>query len=117
MISFEQFRQQPARRYEAGETIFREGDDGYAMYVVLDGSVKLSVTGRGVEKVTKGGVFGEMALIDSSPRSATAVAGTECTLVTITADKFKALIRETPDFALDIMMVMAARLRSMDRKL
>jgi CRP/FNR family transcriptional regulator, cyclic AMP receptor protein len=93
MISVEQFRDQPQRRYESGETIFREGDDGFAMYVVLDGSVKLSVTGRNVEKVTKGGVFGEMALIDSSPRSATAVAATECTLVSVTADKFKALIR------------------------
>jgi CRP-like cAMP-binding protein len=84
---------------------------------VLEGSVKLSVTGRNVERVTKGGVFGEMALIDSSPRSATAVAGSECVLVSVTSDKFKSLIRETPGFALEIMTVMAARLRSMDRKL
>ncbi len=117
MISPDQFREQPSRRYEAGETIFREGDDGYAMYVVLEGSVKLSVTGRNVEKVSKGGVFGEMALIDASPRSATAVAATECWLASITSENFKKLIQETPGFALDIMTVMAARLRSMDRRL
>jgi CRP-like cAMP-binding protein len=87
------------------------------MYIVIEGAVKLSVTGRNVEKVGKGGVFGEMALIDASPRSATAVAATECRLVSITAERFKALVQETPGFAIEIMKVMANRLRSMDRRL
>ena len=87
------------------------------MFVVLEGSVRLSVTGRTLEKVGKGGVFGEMALIDSAPRSATATALTACTLVPVTAQRFKALVKESPDFAIDIMRVMAARLRSMDRRL
>ena len=117
MISTDEFKQDPSRAYKAGETVFREGDDGYVMYVVLDGAVKLSVTGRSVEKVVKGGVFGEMALIDSSPRSATAVAVTDCTLVSVTAERFKALIQETPGFALEIMSIMAMRLRSMDRRI
>jgi CRP/FNR family cyclic AMP-dependent transcriptional regulator len=117
MISTDDFRKDPSRAYKAGETVFREGDDGFVMYVVLEGAVKLSVTGRSVEKVVKGGVFGEMALIDSSPRSATAVAATDCTLVSVTAERFKALIQETPGFALEIMSVMAMRLRSMDRRI
>jgi CRP/FNR family cyclic AMP-dependent transcriptional regulator len=117
MISTDDFRKDPSRAYKAGETVFREGDDGFVMYVVLDGAVKLSVTGRSVEKVVKGGVFGEMALIDSSPRSATAVAATDCTLVSVTAERFKSLIQETPGFALEIMSIMAMRLRSMDRRI
>ena len=105
------------RSFAAGDTIFVEGDEGRVMYVVLEGAVRLSVTGRTLEKVVKGGVFGEMALIDAAPRSATATALTACSLVPVTALRFKSLVRETPDFAIDIMRVMAARLRSMDRRL
>jgi CRP-like cAMP-binding protein len=105
------------KRAEAGETIFVEGDEGRMMFVVLEGQVRLSVTGRTVEKVGKGGVFGEMALIDDSPRSATATAITDCTLVPVTAPRFRSLVKESPDFALDIMRLMAARLRSMDKRL
>lgn len=117
MISTEDFARDPSRVYKAGETVFTEGDDGYVMYVVLEGAVKLSVTGRSVEKVGKGGVFGEMALIDSAPRSATAVAVTDSTLVSVTAERFKTLVQETPGFALEIMRIMASRLRSMDRRI
>jgi CRP-like cAMP-binding protein len=102
---------------KAGETIFHEDEEGRVMYVVLEGQVKLSVTGRTLEKVVKGGVFGEMALIDAAPRSATATALTACVLVPVTAARFKALVQEKPEFAIEIMAVMAARLRSMDRRL
>jgi CRP-like cAMP-binding protein len=105
------------RTFAAGETIFVEGDEGRHMYVVLEGTVRLSVTGRTLEKVARGGVFGEMALIDAAPRSATATALTDCTLAPVSSPRFKALIQENPEFALEIMRVMAARLRSMDRRL
>jgi CRP/FNR family transcriptional regulator, cyclic AMP receptor protein len=106
-----------AKAFAPGETIFVEGDAGDLMYVVIEGSVRLSVTGRTLEKVGTGSVFGEMALIDAAPRSATATALTACTLAPVTAQRFKDLVRESPEFALDIMRVMAARLRSMDRRL
>lgn len=105
------------RAFAAGETIFVEGEEGRHMYVILEGAVRLSVTGRTLERVVKGAVFGEMALIDAAPRSATATALTACTLAPVTAQRFKALVKESPDFALEIMRVMAARLRSMDRRL
>jgi CRP/FNR family cyclic AMP-dependent transcriptional regulator len=117
MSSLERFRNDAdARDFPAGETIFHEGDSGSRMYVVITGSVRLSVMGRTLEKVGPGGVFGEMALIDASPRSATAVAVTSCLLVPINGDRFTSLIRETPAFALEIMKTMAMRLRSMDRR-
>jgi CRP-like cAMP-binding protein len=105
------------RAFAPGETIFVEGEEGRTMYVVLEGSVRLSVTGRTLEKVGPGAVFGEMALIDAAPRSATATALTACTLAPVAASRFKSLVQESPDFALEIMRVMAARLRSMDRRL
>lgn len=106
-----------ARDFAPGETVFLEGDQGNLMYVVLEGSVRLAVTGRTLEKVGPGGVFGEMALIDSAPRSATATALTACRLAPVAAARFRALVREDPEFGLEIMRVMAARLRSMDRRL
>jgi CRP/FNR family transcriptional regulator, cyclic AMP receptor protein len=118
MSTLDLFRDEAdTRSVAAGEIIFLEGEAGRSMYVVLEGQVRLSVTGRSVEKVAKGGVFGEMALIDSSPRSATATALTDCILVPVTEARFKSLVRDNPGFALEIMRVMAARLRSMDRRL
>ena len=118
MLSLENFLDEDRHdSHKAGDTIFREGDEGRAMYVVIEGAVRLSVTGRSLEKVGPGGVFGEMALIDAAPRSATAFAVTDCRLVAITRDRFTALIQQNPQFALEIMRVMASRLRSMDRRL
>lgn len=118
MLSLENFLDEDRHDgYKAGDTIFREGDEGHVMYVVIEGAVRISVTGRSLEKVGPGGVFGEMALIDAAPRSATAFAVTDCRLVAISRDRFTALIRQNPQFALEIMRVMATRLRSMDRRL
>ncbi len=112
------FRSEPdTKQARAGETIFVEGDEGRFMFVLLEGQVRLSVTGRTVEKVAKGGVFGEMALVDDAPRSATASAITDCVLVPVTGARFRTLVKESPDFAIHIMRVMATRLRSMDKRL
>jgi CRP-like cAMP-binding protein len=87
------------------------------MYVVLQGSVSLSINGREVERLEAGGVLGEMALIDTAPRSASAVAASDCRLVPIDQRRFAFLIQQTPNFALQIMRVIADRLRRMDQKL
>ena len=60
--------------FKAGTTIFTEGTPGDVMYVVLDGEVEVSVGGKVIEVMKPGDLFGEMALIDKSPRVATAVA-------------------------------------------
>ncbi len=99
---------------EAGKVIFREGDPGTDVYVVLEGKVELRVGGRLVETVGGGGILGEMALIEQAPRVATATARTAAELLPISESRFMGMIQQTPSFALQIMKVMAARLRKMD---
>jgi len=101
----------------AGQIIFQEGDAGNLMYVVRDGEVELRVRGELVEALGAGGVLGEMALIEHAPRTATATAKTDCTLVPIPEKRFSFMVQQTPHFALQIMKVMAERLRRMDQRL
>jgi CRP-like cAMP-binding protein len=104
-------------RIQAGEVIFKEGDPGDMVYVVLDGSVELRVNGHLVETVGPGGILGEMALIEQAPRVATASAKTACDLQPISEGRFMSMIQQTPHFALQIMKVIASRLRRMNARL
>ena len=97
--------------FPAGEVIFSEGDEADRMYVISEGSVSLSINGDVVETLGTGGLFGEIAVIDREPRSATAVAETDATLVAIDKRRFWFLVQETPYFAEIVMRVMADRLR------
>lgn len=112
MGSFEMLRREKgARDYAAGDFVFREGEEGDAMYAVVEGEVEIRKNGRVLEVVPPGAVFGEMALIDRSARSADAVARTACTLAPVTQRRFMYLVQETPFFAIDIMRTLAERLR------
>lgn len=103
--------------YLATQRIFREGEYGNTMYVVTEGEVELSIKGRVFETVEQGGIFGELALVDNRPRSATATAKTNSRIVPIDEYRFKYLVQETPYFALKVMSIMAERLRNMNRYL
>jgi CRP-like cAMP-binding protein len=98
-------------KIDPGQTIFRAGDHGSEMFIVRTGSVDLRIGETVLETVGQGGIFGELALVDPAPRSATAVAGPECTLVLLNASTFKDLVRKVPGLALEVMKVMARRLR------
>jgi CRP-like cAMP-binding protein len=97
--------------FEAGQVIFERGDPSDYMYGIVDGQVEIRVGDRILETIGAGSVFGEMALIDDEPRSATAVAKTECRVVEVDAPAFHELIVLHPDFALDVMKLMTYRLR------
>ncbi len=98
----------------AGECVFKEGSHGARMYVVIEGEVALSVRGVVIETVRPGELFGEMALIDEEPRSATATANTNCRLAAVNESRFTYMVQQTPFFALHVMRVLARRLRTMD---
>jgi CRP/FNR family transcriptional regulator, cyclic AMP receptor protein len=84
------------------------------MYVVKSGEVELKVRDKSVEIVGTDGFFGEMALVDQAPRSATAVAKTDCVVVPISEKHFLFMVEETPFFALAVLRTLTARLRRMD---
>jgi CRP-like cAMP-binding protein len=97
--------------YAAGSVIFKEGETRDNMYMVKTGEVDLLVRGELVETTGEGGFFGEMAMIDRSPRSATAVAKTDCSLIPINEKQFLFMVQETPFFAIMVMRSLGARLR------
>jgi CRP-like cAMP-binding protein len=82
------------------------------MYVVKAGEVDLLVRGQLAETVSVDGFFGELAMLDNSPRTATAVAKTDCTLIPINEKQFQFLSQEVPLFCLAIMRAMVGRIRS-----
>ena len=100
----------------AGTTIFNTGDPRDHMYAVLDGQVDIFVNGKLVETVEKGGIFGEMALIDAEARTGTAVAKSDVKVVPVDERRFLFLIQQTPNFALHVMRVLSDRLRRMDER-
>jgi CRP/FNR family cyclic AMP-dependent transcriptional regulator len=96
---------------ETGHPLFREGEVGDTMFVVLEGAVEVSHGERVIETIGPGGIIGELALIDTAPRSASATAATPSRLVCVGKQEFTFLVQEHPTFALQVMTVMAERLR------
>ena len=99
-------------RYEKGKVIMVAGQAGALMYVVIEGVVGISIRGAVVERVGQGGIFGEMALIDQSPRAANAAADTDCALLAINRQVFLNLVKSEPTFGISLLGAMAERLRN-----
>jgi CRP-like cAMP-binding protein len=99
------------RFYKAGEFIFKTGDIGGLMFGVIDGVVEISIHDHLVETVEAGGVVGEVSLVDDGPRSATAVAKTDCHLAAIDNHRFMLMVAQNPWFSLQVMRILADRLR------
>jgi CRP/FNR family cyclic AMP-dependent transcriptional regulator len=98
----------------AGKIIFAHGEPGDVMYFVVEGQAQIMIERKVVETVRSGGILGEMALIDAGPRSATAIAKTQCVLIPIDDKRFSDLVAHRPEFALYVMRILARRLRRMD---
>jgi CRP/FNR family cyclic AMP-dependent transcriptional regulator len=104
-------------RVRAGGVIFREGEQADELFVIKSGYVRIQIGNRGIADLTTDSIFGEMALIDSEPRSATAVAITDVELVPISEKQFLFLVSQTPYFALKVMRTLAQRLRVTNKSL
>jgi len=103
--------------YESGFQIFREGEKGALMYILVKGCVELRKKVEGGEATLKvirtpNEYFGEMALIDGRPRSATAVCTERTTLLSVDEAVFESMILGNPKFALTIIKTLSARIRS-----
>jgi CRP/FNR family transcriptional regulator, cyclic AMP receptor protein len=103
------------RFIKAGGTIFREGDSAQELFVVKSGQVRIQLGNRTLAELATNDIFGEMALIDNEPRSATATAVTDVELVPVTEKQFLFMVGQTPYFALKVMRVLAQRLRASNK--
>lgn len=101
--------------YESGEYVFREGEEGSDMYVVLSGMVRLDKGDVTVAEMTRGQHFGEMALVDRSRRSLSVIAATKSRLISIKRTDFYAVIKKEPPLAVKLLwsfvQVLTERLR------
>jgi CRP-like cAMP-binding protein len=97
-----------------GDFLFREGERGDKMYVLLEGNADVMVADLVVEAAAPGALLGEMALIDDSPRTASVVAKTPCRFAQIDRRRFHFLVQQTPHFATHVMKTLADRLRHMN---
>jgi CRP-like cAMP-binding protein len=95
-----------------GRVVFIRGDAGDRAYIVESGLIDIREGGRVIETMEPGEIFGEMALIDGEPRSASAVAVGPTRLIALDRATFHRLVRDNPDFALDVMRLMSRRLRA-----
>jgi CRP/FNR family transcriptional regulator, cyclic AMP receptor protein len=106
-----------AKTYKAGSEIMREGEPRSHMYYLHKGKAAVLAKGHEVEEVRDGGIFGEMAIIDHGPRSASVVARTDCEVVVVDERLFLLLVRQAPFFAIDVMRSLVRRLRAMNEML
>src|SRR5262249_54346593 len=110
LADLEQVLGSPARfRHAQGKVIMQEGQVGVALYLVLKGRVAISIGDCIIEKVGKGGVFGELSLVDRSPRLATAVAETDCALLAISRHMFLHLVKVSPKFGAALLKAVGER--------
>ena len=111
----ELFRQETrALQLAPGDSLFREGEKGEKMYVLLEGEMEILLGDFVLETVRQGALIGEMALIDDSPRTASVVARTPCRLAEIDRRRFHFLVQQTPHFVTHVMKTLADRLRHMN---
>ena len=108
-------------KYDAGQVMFNAGDMGDAAYIVIDGSVEISVPTPGgpivVNKLGRNDIIGEIAIFGDVPRTATAKALTPVETLKISKELFEKVIRENPDAALELIRVLAARLANTTNQL
>jgi len=102
----------PVREFKAGEVIFKLGDAASEFFVIQSGKVDIRLGNRPLGTLSDHDIFGEMALIDATPRSATAIAATDVKIVPVGEKQFLFLVSRTPYFSLKVMRVLARRLRA-----
>ena len=98
--------------FNAGETVFNEGDTGDLVYIVHAGRASVQKAGKVIGEVKKGGEFGEMAVISNAPRAATVIAEDDLQCGTLSGEDFQELIRAEPDLALHLTRLFASRFAS-----
>ncbi|MBI2864433.1 MAG: Crp/Fnr family transcriptional regulator [Chloroflexi bacterium] len=110
------------RAFRRDEIIFHKGDEGRAMYIIRSGRVRIFMTTEEEQEISvailgPGDFFGELAILDDKPRSASAIAMEHCEVLSLSRDDFLASLREHVEIATAIMAVLSARLRQADEQI
>ena len=104
-------------RFDAGAAIVREGSQGHTFFVILEGRATVVRRGARPGKLRPGEYFGEMALLDRRPRSATVMAETELVALRIAAGPFAKLLRREPSIAISLLETLSVRVRDLERQI
>src|SRR2546423_3164269 len=109
-------------KLKAGETLFQAGEPGESLFIVRSGSIELFIKDTAGQKIVltvaeEGDLFGELSLLDSGPRTATATALTDVELLVLDRDDLLLLFQKRPDAALHMLAAMSAMTRKADELL
>ncbi|MES1213923.1 MAG: cyclic nucleotide-binding domain-containing protein [Bacteroidota bacterium] len=102
---------------EAGKSIVREGDTGQCMYIIFKGKVRIHKGDHDLAKLSERDFFGELSLLDTEKRSATATAITDCTLFRIDQDPFYDVLEQRPEVIRGVMKILCKRLRAANHRI
>ncbi|MBO3462458.1 Crp/Fnr family transcriptional regulator [Aetokthonos hydrillicola Thurmond2011] len=97
-------------------SIFQAGDEGRSLYIIVSGRVKVHIGAQQLAVFTKGQSFGEMAVFDAQPRSASATTLEPCKCLELTQEQLYDAIEETPEIAVNIIGVLSRRIRELNDK-
>ena len=107
--------------YNDGDVLFREGQPGHEMYVIQEGSVEISSILNGKRAVItvlgKGEFFGEMALLDSRPRCATATVCGQARIMVLTSEAFRSRLSSDPNIALRLLKSLCEKIRKLNESI
>ena len=102
--------------HRQGTTVAREGERGIGLFLILEGQCEVTIGGKRKAKLGPGDFFGEIALLDGGPRTASVTALTNVKLIGITGWVFRGLLMEHPSIALKTLEAVAGRLRSVSKE-
>lgn len=103
-------------RIPEGRTLVKQGDVGRECFILVEGKVKVERNGRKVATFGPGATFGELSLLDKGPRTATATAETDCTVLVLGPREFSAVLDEVPQLSHKLLSALAQRIRELDTK-
>lgn len=101
-------------KFPANHTIFKQGEQGRSLYIVVSGKVKVHIGENKLAEVEQGKYFGEMAVFDTQPRSASATTLEPCEFLELTQEQLYDAIEETPEIAVNIIRELSRLVRRLN---
>ena len=102
--------------FPANHRIFREGEEGNSLYIVVSGQVRVHLRSQDLTTLDKGTCFGEMSLFDAEPRSASVTTTSACDCLVLTQQQLYEAIDETPGIAVNIIKLLSRRIREINKE-